>query len=206
MDDEKRAAKERRKAEARASKEVLNSLGFRDQLALKSGFGGLVSNGVSIGYGARSDQWFPIAGCRASIRYGAIEQHQSFNRMAVGGAVAGWKGAAVGSVAGEARQNIWLDVEWADGRKVSGLGVGEHNATKFADLVNRLNATSGQTLSAPIASHAQQSSQPAPPPPPPPPPPPAVPAGWYPDAADAVLLRYWDGVQWTEHTAPRPPL
>lgn len=192
MDDEKRAAKERRKAEARASKEVLSSLGFREQVALKSGFGGLVSNGVSIGFGARSDQWFPIAGCRASIRYGAIEQHQSFNRMAVGGAVAGWKGAAVGSVAGEARQNIWLDVEWPDGRKVSGLGVGEHNATKFADLVNRL---SGGTSNPP----APQPSQPAPPPPP------SVPSGWYPDAADAVLLRYWDGVQWTEHTAPRPP-
>ena len=192
MDDEKRAAKERRKAEARASKQVLNSLGFREQVALKSGFGGVVSNGVCIGYGARSDQWFPIAGCRASIRYGAIEQHQSFNRMAVGGAVAGWKGAAVGSVAGQTQQNIWLDVEWPDGRKVSGLGVGEHNATKFADLVNRLSgAASGPTLSA---------SQPAPLPPPP-----SVPAGWYPDAADAVLLRYWDGVQWTEHTAPRPP-
>lgn len=192
MDDEKRAAKERRKAEARASKEVLSSLGFREQVALKSGFGGVVSNGVSIGYGARSDQWFPIAGCRASIRYGAIEQHQSFNRMAVGGAVAGWKGAAVGSVAKETAQNIWLDVEWPDGRKVSGLGVGEHNATKFADLVNRLSgAASGPTLSA---------SQPAPLPPPP-----SVPSGWYPDAADAVLLRYWDGEQWTEHTAPRPP-
>ena len=146
MDDEKRAAKERRKAEARASKEVLSSLGFREQVALKSGFGGVTSDGVSIGYGARSDQWFPIAGCRASIRYGAIEQHQSFNRMAVGGAVAGWKGAAVGSVAGEARQSIWLDVEWPDGRKVSGLGVGEHNATKFADLVNRLSGgTSGSS-------------------------------------------------------------
>lgn len=193
MDDEKRAAKERLKAEARASKEVLNSLGFRDQVTLKSGFGGVVSNGISIGYGARSDQWFPIAGCRASIRYGAIEQHQSFNRMAVGGAVAGWKGAAVGSVAKETAQNIWLDVEWPDGRKVSGLGVGEHNATKFAGLVNRLSG---------VASDPTPASQPAPPPPPPPP---SVPAGWYLDSADAVLLRYWDGEQWTEHTAPRPP-
>lgn len=193
MDDERRAAKERRKAEARASKEVLNSLGFREQVALKQGFGGLVSNGISIGFGAKSDQWFPIAGCHATVRYGAIEQHQSLNRMAVGGAVAGWKGAAVGSVAGETKQNIWLDVEWPDGRKVSGLGVGEYNATKFADLVNRLSS----------ADPKPSASQPTPVPPPPPPP--SIPAGWYPDAADAVLLRYWDGEQWTEHTAPRPP-
>ncbi len=25
---------------------------------------------------------------------------------------------------------------------------------------------------------------------------------WYPDPATAGLWRYWDGVQWTEHTAP----
>ncbi|WP_290703814.1 MULTISPECIES: DUF2510 domain-containing protein [Gordonia] len=36
----------------------------------------------------------------------------------------------------------------------------------------------------------------------PPPPPPSVPAGWYPDADNPALQRYWDGTQWTEHTAP----
>jgi hypothetical protein len=30
-----------------------------------------------------------------------------------------------------------------------------------------------------------------------------TPAGWYPDAQDPQLLRYWDGAAWTEHTAPR---
>jgi hypothetical protein len=29
-----------------------------------------------------------------------------------------------------------------------------------------------------------------------------VPAGWYPDADNPALQRYWDGTQWTEHTAP----
>src|SRR6056297_1331337 len=31
--------------------------------------------------------------------------------------------------------------------------------------------------------------------------------GWYDDPDDAMLLRYWDGNGWTEHTAPRsaPP-
>lgn len=28
-------------------------------------------------------------------------------------------------------------------------------------------------------------------------------AGWYEDPQDANLLRYWDGVTWTEHTSPR---
>ena len=35
------------------------------------------------------------------------------------------------------------------------------------------------------------------------PPPPSVPPGWYPESADAVLVRYWNGAQWTDHTAPR---
>ena len=36
--------------------------------------------------------------------------------------------------------------------------------------------------------------------------PPGVPtAGWYPDPADPSLQRYWDGSNWTEHSAPRPP-
>jgi hypothetical protein len=36
----------------------------------------------------------------------------------------------------------------------------------------------------------------------PPPPPPSVPPGWYPDANNAHLQRYWDGTVWTENTAP----
>ncbi|MFE6254628.1 DUF2510 domain-containing protein [Agromyces sp. NPDC057865] len=29
-------------------------------------------------------------------------------------------------------------------------------------------------------------------------------AGWYDEATDATLLRYWDGTKWSPHTAPRP--
>ncbi len=28
------------------------------------------------------------------------------------------------------------------------------------------------------------------------------PAGWYPDSSQPGTQRYWDGAQWTEHTAP----
>ncbi|RPA65959.1 DUF2510 domain-containing protein [Gordonia oryzae] len=31
------------------------------------------------------------------------------------------------------------------------------------------------------------------------------PAGWYPDPVNPALQRYWDGVRWTEHAAPRGP-
>ncbi|WP_183093229.1 PASTA domain-containing protein [Nocardioides stalactiti] len=34
--------------------------------------------------------------------------------------------------------------------------------------------------------------------------PPTPGADWYPDPRDPTLLRYWDGRQWTSHTAPRP--
>lgn len=30
----------------------------------------------------------------------------------------------------------------------------------------------------------------------------SAPAGWYPDPALPATVRYWDGVQWTEHRAP----
>lgn len=29
-----------------------------------------------------------------------------------------------------------------------------------------------------------------------------APAGWYPDPQNPAAQRYWDGVQWTQHTAP----
>src|SRR5215216_4957698 len=29
-----------------------------------------------------------------------------------------------------------------------------------------------------------------------------TPAGWYPDTQNPQLQRYWDGSQWTQHTAP----
>jgi len=33
--------------------------------------------------------------------------------------------------------------------------------------------------------------------------PPTPPPGWYPDPSDVTLQRYWDGLQWSAHTAPR---
>ena len=33
-------------------------------------------------------------------------------------------------------------------------------------------------------------------------PPPSPPAGWFPDPTGTAAHRYWDGLQWTEHTHP----
>jgi len=33
----------------------------------------------------------------------------------------------------------------------------------------------------------------------------AAAAGWHPDPADARQLRYWNGIEWTEHVRPRVP-
>lgn len=31
---------------------------------------------------------------------------------------------------------------------------------------------------------------------------PTTPANWYPDPSQPAMLRYWDGIRWTDHTAP----
>jgi hypothetical protein len=40
----------------------------------------------------------------------------------------------------------------------------------------------------------------------PPPVAPAVPANWYHDPTAPGVMRYWDGVQWTEHRHAATPL
>ena len=37
------------------------------------------------------------------------------------------------------------------------------------------------------------------------PPPSSPPASWYPDPSNPAQLRYWDGTEWTAHTAPQQP-
>lgn len=38
-----------------------------------------------------------------------------------------------------------------------------------------------------------------------PPPPPVTPPSWYPDPKSPGILRYWDGLQWTEHRQAATP-
>lgn len=54
----------------------------------------------------------------------------------------------------------------------------------------------GNSYATPVATQ-----QPLPPPPVPTPPPPVL-AGWYRDPNAQPCNRWWDGLQWTVHTAP----
>ena len=85
---------------------------------------------------------------------------------------------------------------YASGNKAEITNVAKPDGPPLADKLRAILA--GHT--APVASAPPMFA--AAPPPPPPPPPPAVPAGWYPDAQNPNLQRYWDGRGWTEHTAP----
>lgn len=59
----------------------------------------------------------------------------------------------------------------------------------------------GRALRAAVAPPEPPAPPPPPPPPPPAPPPPAMPADWYPDPQGKARLRYFDGTNWTDHTA-----
>ena len=91
---------------------------------------------------------------------------------------------------------------FASGNKAEVKNVQNDDGKTIADRVRGI--ISGHTTAGSAAPPTAPAAS-APPPPPPPPPPPSVPAGWYPDADNDKLMRYWDGATWTEHTAPRTP-
>lgn len=159
-------------------------------------------------------QSYPVAGARAGVDLGAPNSRLTVTRVALIGVFA--LGAKKDST------KVYLSVDLADGRAIVVEGSAktqESIARAFAAAVNSVGAqaaaeqhaaaqaaarsTAAQhTAAQPPAPAAVGSSAAAPAPPPPPPP---VPAGWYPDAQNAALQRYWDGTAWTEHTAPAAP-
>jgi len=95
---------------------------------------------------------------------------------------------------------------FASGNKAEIANVTKPDGKPIVDRVRAI--ISGQaTPGAAIPAQAMPPVAPSvtPPTPSSPPPPPSVPAGWYPDSSNALLQRYWDGAQWTEHTAPQAP-
>ncbi|WP_024332845.1 DUF2510 domain-containing protein [Gordonia hirsuta] len=143
----------------------------------------------------------PVAGARAEVDLGAPNSRLTLTRVVLIGVF------ALG--AKKDYTKIYVSIALADGQIIVVEGSAktqEGTARAFATAVNNIGvraarhqATPPQTTAHPAAG-APPSSPPAPPPPPP-----SVPAGWYPDAQNSALQRYWDGTVWTEHTAPAAP-
>ncbi|MFZ2239824.1 MAG: DUF2510 domain-containing protein [Gordonia amarae] len=104
--------------------------------------------------------------------------------------------------------NVYVTVELADGQVivVEADAKQEGKAREFAAALTSAAAVATRTPggSGPAAPDVIATVTPAaiPSSPPLPSPPVPVPAGWYPDPQNVQLQRYWDGGQWTEHTAP----
>jgi hypothetical protein len=87
--------------------------------------------------------------------------------------------------------------------KLKGKPYADVEARKFAAALNMASCQLGPQPRGMEAHERERGAATVIPPPPPPPPPTPVPAGWYPDPTSGQLQRYWDGTNWTEHTAPR---
>ncbi|MGC4934795.1 DUF2510 domain-containing protein [Gordonia sp. DT30] len=141
-------------------------------------FHGIRLTGDTIFYDGRD---YPIAGARAVVETGAERKRITATRIVVVGILA--------AAAKKDETRLYLTITLGDGQVlVAELPrKDEAAARQFAATLTSAGATAGPTDAAT-----------------PPPPPPTVPAGWYADPNNAALQRYWDGAQWTEHTAPAP--
>ncbi|MGC0364834.1 hypothetical protein ABH922_002818 [Rhodococcus sp. 27YEA15] len=154
----------------------------------------------------------PVAGARATVEVGGTQRRTTATRMVVGSVVTLGVGTAIGAMAKKKTNNIYLTIDLEDGQviMVEAKSKQESNARKFAAAVNQASAVASKR-----ATHSEPESAQAPVPEfvesiredvtavsAPPPPPPSVPAGWYPDPSGNPMQRYWDGGQWTDHTAP----
>lgn len=114
----------------------------------------------------------------------------------------------LGTVRGATEEDFRFDrissVKWSTGVF---FGTIEISLTGNSEAeIKDVNRTDGQVITdrirAVIAGELQPGSNSQPSAITAPPPPPGIPAGWYPDAGNDKLLRYWDGTAWTDHTAP----
>jgi hypothetical protein len=170
-----------------ANKGILGHLASQTVIA---SFQGAMINGDSLHYRL---QKYPLAGARANVDVGGTKRRTTATRVVVGSAITLGVGTAIGAMAKKKTSSVYLTVEFADGDYIliEADAKAEPRARKFAASVNQAAAITGR-------SQGSESAVP-------PPPPPGVPEGWYPDPSDQPVQRYWDGSDWTEHTAPLAP-
>jgi hypothetical protein len=160
--------------------------------AMPVSFKGYTFQGNELRKGLRS---WPLNECEANVETGAaVSSRVTATRVVAGAMMFGNTGALVGAISKKDRSKVYLTISVADNvflEEVRGLDEGK--ARQFANKLNQAAASSRKhPVGQPIPTVAA----------PPPPPPSAVPAGWYPQGE---VQRYWDGSEWTEHTAPLPP-
>ncbi|SDM03003.1 DUF4429 domain-containing protein [Arthrobacter sp. ok362] len=182
-------------------KEVVSSFqdlaeGFDDVRKSNTSFRGISLAGRTLTKGRKS---WPASECEIIIDNGAnVSSRVTATRVAAGAMLAGSTGALIGSIAKKDRSSIYMTVITPDDifiEHVSGLD--EVHARDFAMKVKRAGmlqireTAAGAKRTVPGAPVTILKSTPVPPP--------GVPAGWYPRGN---VQQYWDGNDWTQHTAP----
>lgn len=152
-------------------------------------------------------QQFPLVGARAYVEIGSTQRRTTATRIVLGSVVTLGVGTVVGAMAKKKTNNVYVTIELADGQVivVEADAKKEGEAREFTAALTsaaavaarnaELTVLAAQEMTAPATPAATSS----------PLPPPSVPAGWYRDPENTQVQRYWDGGQWTGHTAPLAP-
>ncbi|MFA7265207.1 MAG: DUF2510 domain-containing protein [Candidatus Nanopelagicales bacterium] len=136
----------------------------------------------------RGLQKWPVAECEAMVDQGAdVAARITATRVAVGTVILPGIGTIVGALARKNRNKIYLAITIPEDDVVliELNSKKEGEARQFALAVNR---AAKHFQDQPIATDVVESAPTTPP------------AGWYPFEHEQ---RYWDGTQWTGHSAPK---
>lgn len=129
---------------------------------------------------------WPIAQCDAYVDQGAnVSARITATRVGVGTVIMPVVGTLVGALATKNRNKIYLAINVpGDVLLHEAASTKEGDARRFAMALNQAAAYFASAQAAQVAPAIQQSPPP----------------GWYPFEHEQ---RYWDGTQWTGHSAPR---
>jgi len=148
---------------------------------------------------------FPIEGATARVESAGIARSRITATRVTGGAVLGFGvGAIIGALARKDTSTICLTVELADGTviveecPVSRERAARQFAARLSTAGRMQGATSTVAAPAPASPRPETIAQPTPTTPPVQGPHP----GWYLDPHGAPALRWWNGVEWTDHVKP----